>query len=128
MRIKTYYIPIAPMPWKRPARNGKKMYDAQAKDKVNFGIYLNQQHNDEPLFDCPIHLDINFYMPIPKSVSLRKQVPYHSSTPDIDNLLKFCLDTMTDVVIIDDRIICSITAKKVYDKEPRIELTITEAI
>ncbi len=124
MRSKAYCVNIIPIPWKRAARNGNRLYDAQARDKVNFGLYLSNIHNDEPLFSNPIHLDIIFYMPIAKTI--KNRTLYHSFAPDLDNLCKFLLDAIRDVLIVDDRIICSLTAKKVYDKEPRTELIITE--
>lgn len=121
MRSKAYCVNIIPVPWKRPARNGDRIYDSQTRDKINFGLYISQQHNDEPLFDKAIQVDIIFYMPISKIPKKN-----HSIAPDIDNLCKFLLDAIKDILIIDDRIICSLSAKKVYDKEPRTELIITE--
>lgn len=125
MRRKVYCVNVPPIAWKRAARNGKRVYDAQARDKVSFGLYLGQQHNEESLFDMPIHVEITFYMPISKSSKGSKF--YHSSPPDLDNLTKFCLDAIKDVLITDDRIICSLFAEKVYDENPRTELIITEA-
>lgn len=128
MRSKSYCIKINPIAWKRPRLSGNRFYDAQARDKVSFGLYLNQQHANEPLFDKAIRMEIVFYMPIPKTVKNRKPSSYHSGTPDLDNLCKFLLDAIKDVLIVDDRIICSLSAKKVYDKEPRTELIITEVV
>lgn len=106
--------------------NNGRFFDAQTRDKLAYGLFLEQQHNDEPLFSTALHVDIVFYMPIPVSVRQRSQ--YHSKTPDLDNLEKFLLDCMTGRIITDDRIICSKTAKKVYDKDPRTEFTITEVV
>lgn len=128
MRSKSYRININPIAWQRPARNGNRYYDSQAKDKVSFGLYLNHQHNNEAPFDKAIHMEVIFYMPIPKSIKDRKESIYHATTPDLDNLCKFLLDAIKDVLITDDRIICSLTAKKVYDKDPRTELIITEVV
>jgi Holliday junction resolvase RusA-like endonuclease len=126
MRSKAYCVNIAPIAWKRAARNGHRVYDAQARDKVNFGLCLSNLQGNDPLFKNPIHIDVIFYMPIPKTIKERRT--YHSCAPDLDNLCKFVLDAIKDVLIIDDRIICSLSAKKVYDKEPRTELTITEVV
>lgn len=128
VRSKSYSIKLTPIPWQRARLNGQRFFDGQTKEKVAFGLYLNQQHNDEPLFENPISLDIVFYMPMPKSIKDRKNTPYHSTKPDLDNLCKFLLDAIKDVLIADDKIICSIYAKKVYDKEPRTEFVITEVI
>jgi Holliday junction resolvase RusA-like endonuclease len=128
MRSKSYRIDIVPVPWQRVVRKDNRCYDTQTKDAVCFVLHLSQQHNDEPFFDKPIHLDITFYLPIHKLVKEREDSFYHSKTPYLDNLYKFLLDSMKDVVIADDRVICSLSMKKVYDKEPRTELVITEVV
>jgi Holliday junction resolvase RusA-like endonuclease len=124
MRSAMYCVNVPPIAWKRAARNGNRMYDDQARDKVNFGLYLHAQHGENPLFSKPIKVEIKFYMPIPKTVKQRRN--YHACAPDLDNLIKFVNDTMKEIVITDDRIICSLFAEKVYDKNPRTELIITE--
>jgi Holliday junction resolvase RusA-like endonuclease len=103
-----------------------RYYDAHTKDKVSFGLYLAQQHNEEPFFDNPVHIDIVFYMPYPKSSKDQPASTYHSTTPYIDNLWRFFVDAIKDVIVRDDRVICSFSAKKVYDREPRTEIVITE--
>jgi Holliday junction resolvase RusA-like endonuclease len=126
VRSKTYCIPIPPISWKRAAMNGSRFFDPQTKEKVTFGIYLLQQHNDEPLFECPIHIDLSFHMIAPKSMKNHKKFPPHGVAPDVDNLVKFILDAIKDVLIKDDRQVASISARKLYDKEPRTIITITE--
>lgn len=126
MRSKFYKINITPIGWRRVSRNQHRYYDPYNKDIVSFGLYLAQQHNEEPFFTKPVHLDVTFYMPISLLLKDRAQSQYHSGTPYLDNLYKFLLNSMKDVVIADDRVICSLSVKKVYDKEPRTELTITE--
>lgn len=132
MRSKNYCININPIGWKRAGLSGKKFFDTQQRDKIAFGLFLGQQHGNEPLFNRPIHLDITFFMPIPKSkLRLKKDnhgCPYfyHATVPDLDNLLKFILDACKNVVLQDDRWVCSITASKKYDIQPRTEFKITE--
>ncbi len=126
MRSKAYCIKVKPIAWQRACRNGSRYFDAQAKDKLSFGLYLINQHGDEPIFQVPVHMDVTFYMPIPKSMQNRQYSIYHCKTPDLDNLCKFLLDSMKDVLIVDDRIISCLTAKKLYDKDPRTELVLTE--
>jgi Holliday junction resolvase RusA-like endonuclease len=107
-------------------RNGNRSYDNQARDKVAFGLYLSQQHNDEPFYEKPIHLEVTFYMPIPKPINERKLTHHHSAKPYLDNLYKSFLEAIKNILIVDDRVICSLSMKKVYDKEPRTEVIITE--
>lgn len=127
MRSKTYRINVTPIAWTRVARSSiNRLYDAQARDKVSFGLYLAQQHNDEPFFTNPIHLDVVFYMPYPKPTKEQPTSIYHATTPYMENLLRFFIDALKDIVITDDRVICSFSVKKVYDREPRTEIVITE--
>ena len=128
MRRKEYRINIVPIPWQRIVKYGNRCYDTDAKDRVSFGLYLSQQHNDEPLFDKPIHIDVIFYMPFSKRALKNEDTNYHSNVPYLNNLYRFLLDAMKDVLIADDRVICSLSLKKVYDKEPRTELIITEVV
>lgn len=126
LRSKTYTIKLNPIPWQRARLSGNRFFDAQKEDKLSFGLYLNKQHGFDPIFSNPIHMDVTFYMPIPKSIKKRKSSLYHSTFPDLDNLCKFLMDAIKDVLVIDDKIICSLSAKKMYDKEPRTEIVITE--
>lgn len=128
MRSKAYRVNIIPIPWQRIVKYGNRCYDTDAKDRVSFGLYLSQQHNDEPFFDKPVHLDVTFYMPFSKKAKNKDKSFYHSNVPYLNNLYKFLLDAMKDVLIADDRVICSLSLKKVYDKEPRTELVITEVV
>ncbi len=131
MRSKAYRIDITPIACNRVVRNSNRSYDSYTRDKVSFGLYLEQQHNGEPFFRNPIHIDVIFYMPIPKPVKERKERAssyYHVTVPYIDNLWRFFVEAIKDILISDERVICSFSAKKVYDKEPRTELVITEVV
>lgn len=132
MRTKTYIINQQPIPWSRARLNGKHFFDAQAKDKLVYGIYLQQQHDKEPIFTKACSIDATFYMMPPGNVLTKmKKAPaeifYHTCKPDIDNLSKFLLDSISHgVLLIDDKIIYALNAKKVYDNNPRTEFTIKE--
>lgn len=51
-----------------------------------------------------------------------------STFPDIDNLMKFVLDAAKDILYDDDRIVCILQGTKLYDLNPRVELTVTELV
>jgi Holliday junction resolvase RusA-like endonuclease len=125
MRSKSYCVNIPPIAWQRVVRSRNRMYNIHMKDRVAFGLYLSQQHNDEPLFEKPIHLEVVFYMAMGKTP---KDKQYHAAPPYLDNLYTFLVDALKDVLIRDGRVICSLSLKKVYDKEPRTELIITEVV
>lgn len=62
-----------------------------------------------------------------KMKKLPQEIFYHTGKPDIDNLSKFLLDSISHgVLLIDDKIIYALNAKKVYDNNPRTEFTIKE--
>lgn len=126
LRSKSYCVKMNPIPWKRAGMNGSRLFDAQKQDKVMMGLYLNQQHNDEPLFNKATHLEVIFYFNYPKTLKKRSGSSWVSTVPDLDNLEKFLLDSIKNILITDDRIIVSMNSKKIYDKDPRVEFTLTE--
>lgn len=122
---KLYVINIEPQPWKRPGVNKRRFYDTQTQEKLILGISLNQQHEGLPFYKSPIYMDITFYMPLPKDKRGRPKLFYHSIRPDVDNLCKLILDAATGILWDDDKIISKLCAQKIYDKDPRIEFTIS---
>lgn len=73
---------------------------------------------------------LTFFMPIPKSM-LKRELPQaldenmvHTKKPDLDNLEKAVLDALNEVFWRDDSIICSVTKRKFYSGNPRIEVSI----
>jgi len=125
MRSKSYCIEINPIPWQRARCRGKQFWDNQVKDKVSYGLIMQQQHGKEPLFKGPLRLDIVFYIRSPKARSKHASL-WHTTWPDFDNFLKFICDAMNKVIIVDDKYICSGSFDCKYDPNPRTELTLTE--
>ena len=72
----------------------------------------------------PIHLEIEFYLSIPKSTSKKKMklmledrlLP--TKKPDLDNAAKGVIDGMTGIVWHDDSQIASLYVRKFYDTQP----------
>lgn len=67
--------------------------------------------------DAPILVDILFYLPKPKTVKR----DYPTVAPDLDKLVRGCLDAITSAgVWRDDAYVVSVAARKVYasDVEP----------
>lgn len=134
----TYIITGDPIPLARPriGGEGRKVYDSQKLIKLSIIHHLREQHNNRPLYTGPCHLEAIFYMKIPKNSPAKRTAmigKYHIFKPDADNLVKFiadlaCMKTINDedVLLKDDCIIASISAKKIYDLNPRTEFTITE--
>ena len=119
-------IPGPPTPLKR-ARHGKRnVYDSQKNLKAVHGILMKQEFTDPPLAG-PLHMSFRFYMPLPiyKKKHQAQDLP-HYSTPDLSNLIKYYEDVANGILFTDDRLISSISAIKLYDKDPRTEITITQ--
>lgn len=82
--------------------------------------------------DQPIYLKIFFYMPIPKSTSKKKQklmedgLIKHTKRFDLDNLLKFALDSMNEIAFKDDSQVYKVEAEKLYSHDPRTEIYMEE--
>jgi Holliday junction resolvase RusA-like endonuclease len=118
-----------PIPWKRPGRkliSGKIIsYDKQHKEKEATQWQIRSQYRNDPFGNyVPLHVDMTFYMPIPKNVSrkVREQMLHDyikfSKRPDLDNLCKYVMDCMTGIVFPDDAAINELTLRKVYSLRP----------
>ena len=115
-----------PVPKKRARtfnHHGKIVtWDSQDKLKEGYKWQVRAQYREEPI-TSPVILDIVFLMPIPKSTSKVKQramlngTLHHMCRPDVDNLQKFVLDVLNDVVLKDDAQVVEIHAKKVYSSK-----------
>lgn len=130
LREKTYIIKGKPIPWARSRTNNGMHFDSQKKEKLFYGLEMRNQHEGEDMFEGPLHLDITFFMPIPSSLSQNKRREiigvYHASRPDLDNMVKFIKDAATGILYLDDNIISSIAAHKVYSTNPHTKITIKE--
>jgi len=128
---KTHYtIDGNPIPLAR-ARHGKgRTWDSQKQVKFACGLQLKSQNFNQELFNCPLALDVTFFLPIPHRLPKRKKDLCHHSPhatiPDLSNLIKFIEDVATGILYKDDALIATITAKKVYSSVPRTELSLTK--
>ena len=124
-----YILEGIPTAWARPGiRGGSWIYDSQKKIKRDWAIVLEGQHNEDPLFEGPLHLEITFFFPIAESKSRIKThilgKPHHYR-PDLSNLIKLVEDVATGIIYRDDSLISSITAHKKYGDSPRTEFSLT---
>ncbi len=130
MRHKSYIINGDPIALARPRFGKDNVYDSQKREKLIVGIDLRNQHEGEDPYDGPIHMEITFFMPMPNSWSDKKKRDtlgtYHHLRPDIDNLVKFILDSANAVLFKDDAIVASINTHKVYSSKPHTKITIRE--
>lgn len=104
-----------------------KCWDSQKQIKLSYGLQIQNQHSNRPLYAGPLRLNVVFFMPIAPS-SRRKNLhgSFHYFRPDLDNCIKFLADVCTGILYHEDSLICSVAALKVYDNDPRTEFYITE--
>jgi len=127
LREKKYVVPGDPVAWARPGHNGHHFYDRQKQDKLHFGIWIENQHENEPLFKGPLRVSWLFCFSFPQLVRKPEKYEFHTDVPDLDNCIKFVLDAIKGIAITDDRIVCGYGyTEKRYDENPRTEFIITE--
>ena len=129
----TYMIPGNPVPLMRPRyHHSGRIWDAQALLKEKAAEIIKLQHRNQPLLSGALHMEIVFYMPIPKGYSIKKKERIrgkpHTYRPDFSNMLKLVEDVCQDIVYKEDCIISSLCGSKVYSEMPRTEVTFSEII
>ena len=114
--------------------NFKGSYDPSSEDKSDFLVKAIENKPDIPL-DEPLHVNLTFCFLRPKSHFrtgskshlLKDSAPkYHTSIPDVDNLIKFVADSLNGIFWKDDSRICNILAEKIYGEQPYIHIRITK--
>lgn len=113
----------------RAGRKGRNSYDPQQALKEGYKWQVRSQYREEPLGQ-PVVIDAIFMMPIPKSTSKVKQramlngTYHHTVKPDVDNILKFYLDVLNNLVVKDDNQVVEVRARKIYSSKPGVHLRI----
>ena len=134
----SFIIPGKPIALKRHRPSAKGgYYDPSSKDKKDIWLQIAKYKPVRPL-EGNIFLKVTFYMPRPKShyrtgkykhllKDRCKDIIYHKTVPDLDNLIKFYSDllNMNKGFYVDDSQICWISATKIYG-DPRTEVMIEE--
>lgn len=121
-----------PIAWKRPAiAPSGHVYDPQKKEKELLRWKIRGEIISS-LIQGPIKLSMQFSFSTPSRLSKRtvQEIKdgsyYHMVKPDIDNLVKFYLDTLTGVIWEDDRQIFSLSASKEYAQSPLVLIKILD--
>ncbi len=128
LRSRTYIVQGTPVAWQRArvsSTNKRRFYDGQINEKDLFRLHVNKQHPESWQFSGPLSIDAIFYFKGGAKNEAKNRGRLYTSRPDIDNLVKFILDTCTKVLYYDDNQFCIINAQKRYGL-PRTEFTIRE--
>ena len=68
----------------------------------------------------PVSVSMSFYFQ-----ELKRKKQWHTSRPDIDNLIKSGLDAMNGIAFVDDSQVCELHVFKSYGENPRVEIIMT---
>ena len=129
--MKEYTITISenPVPALRPKVSGKCRWYKEPyksyKKLLESKVYDSVLGNKSLLFERyePISIQIVYEMPIPSSLSKKKKNNivgmYHTKKPDLDNLDKAILDSLSGQVFYDDGQVVSLSSTKKYSNEPK---------
>ena len=130
----TFHVPGVPAPQgsKNAYRRGNKVLLVESSKKVKPWRAAVAQAatiaylRTEPI-DGPVAVEIDFYLPRPKS--LPKRVIWMVKKPDLDKLIRSTLDALSGIAYIDDNRVTRIVADKHYAASPEdagAHITITE--
>jgi Holliday junction resolvase RusA-like endonuclease len=108
------------------------VYDTQHKESTLVKMQMMEQRDEQAIaliHKLPVITRMTFHMPIPKSLSQKKQKELigkpHIKKPDRDNLEKFYMDCANGVIWADDALnYRSELVEKIYSDNPRTEMEI----
>jgi len=136
-----FTIPGKPIPKARPRfyKRGKfvKVYNSQEKEEGEFALNAFESliKVGGKKLSGPVFLDIIFHLKRPKShygtgknsETLKKNAPkFHVSKPDVDNLVKFVMDSLNKVTWYDDSQVFQVIGRKEYSETEETVLKIIE--
>lgn len=112
-------------------RGGGMFVGKYANSKVKLWVSdfskIIAKHRPSTPYDFPVSLFIKFRFPHLKSSSseYKKNPQWKTTRPDLDNMEKVILDSLTEQgFFVDDSIVCSKTTEKVHDANYGIEILI----
>jgi len=121
-----------------PSQGQRKVHFVNGGRRVNFydptsfekkclrAEVKKQLPADYEKFSGPVLVKVTFYFPIPTyNPTCIKKYDYYTKTPDIDNLQKFLFDSL-DCLYLDDSLLVSVTAAKMYGDSEYVEILIAE--
>jgi len=125
-----------PIAQKRHRHHRWGVYDPSAKDKKATKLIIHK-HIPQSLLRGAIVLHLHFFCKRPKYhyrtgkyshlINDKHKLVFKTSKPDIDNLVKYYMDCMTNMIWEDDCQIVQLSCSKKYaDTNPRTEVMIVE--
>jgi Holliday junction resolvase RusA-like endonuclease len=127
----TFYVPGQPVPFARAGSHGKVRFTPEKQENAMGVIKLFAQRamEGQALLDGPLMVQLLAVYLAPKNWAKKKRLSdvevYRTSRPDIDNLIKLCLDSLNQIVWIDDAQVARIEAQKIYGPISGLTVTVT---
>ena len=119
-----------PVPWAAHKGYGRRSYNPRFKERQSFQRQIKSQFMGERPISSPVRLELDYYLPIPKYFGKAKRqeaiegVYFHIVKPDLDNLNKFTVDCLKEIVILDDNQVVEMVARKNYSSTPRTTIRV----
>ena len=120
-----YCFDINPVPAARPRVSRWSTYYPKKYTQFKKDMNALTSELDIVPFEGLLSVDIGFFIGMPNSWSKKKKqsldARYCDNNADVDNYLKAILDSLNEVVYVDDRQIVEISARKIYSSKPCIK-------
>ncbi len=128
-KIFSFQVYVKPVPASRPRVTKFGTYNAKAySDYKKMLTQFAKLAKTAPKSDKPLLMKCRFCFEVPKSWSQVKKARayYHTSKPDLDNLVKALKDALNGVIYLDDSQICYLDAKKHYGERSCVKCEVYE--
>lgn len=120
------WYPVKPKPAPRPRVTSMGTYNAKDYTAWKNGLKMIAKTKFKKPLEGAVAIKVDFFYQIPKSWSKQKKADakWHTSRPDIDNLLKSVLDALNGVAFFDDSQVCDVSKRKQYSNCDGIKIEI----
>lgn len=120
-------IPVKPFSKQRPRFAGGRVYTPKetqiAEREIAYLVKMHMAENHICITSNPVRIDIAFYFQTNVAQKFKK---IYTKKPDVDNLAKTVLDALNQICYVDDKQVCVLTCKKLYDENYGIRVKIQE--
>ena len=110
------WYPVKPKPAPRPRVTKNVTFNNYDYTNWKNGLKLLAKSKIKKQIEGEVYLQIEFFYEIPKSWTKKKKesAKWHTSKPDIDNLIKSVMDSLSGIAFKDDGQVVMIQARKQY--------------
>lgn len=109
-----------PKGWKRPiitsANPALKAWEALVRGELQVVMSTAAADVRAMLFEGPVHVELTFHLPRPKSAP--RKIIYPTKRPDLDKCIRACIDALSGTAFRDDTQVVKIEALKLYADGP----------